>query len=583
MKERLLKLLPVGALAILTGILFWPTLSFRFLNWDDMPLLTQHPWFHPLTWRSVLEIWNPLSLWNGTALDYSPVRDVSYALDYLVFGWNPAEFHFTNWALHVLNACLAYGLLKAFVRPSFAWLGAALWAWHPLVVEPVAWVSGRKDLLVMAFSLGSCLLYLREKPKRAWILAIAALLSKYTAVILAPLVWVLLRERGKKVPGTNLLSLFGASLCLGVYVVIANHHLGALVKHSTLADTASVWPAAFQTFHHAVQTVLAPLNLSARYVQHPEWGFGRPEVWLGILLCAAWTAAAWAARKRDARIRAGVLWIGLTYLPYVASICAGHPIWMADRYLYMPLLGAGLIVAALLDSIPMARSAVWSLGLGVALALGWGAHVRLPVWSDSLTLWQDTVRKSPSLYYVWSNLGEAQMDAGRLVEARRSFLRASKLNPAQDLSALRLAQVEVQAGNPDIARRILIALEARKTVFDEETSLRDLGILWAQLKDEGKGERLLRDYLSRRPHDPAAWVNLGVLLAATKRDTEALDAWNRALDLDPEDQAARMNRARYWYFHGECLRMNEDLTAAASSTADALAETGKMKSTCRAR
>ena len=315
MRKRFLKLLPVAVLAILTGILFRPTVSFRFLNWDDTLLLTQHPWFHPLTWKSVLAMWNPLSLWNGTALDYSPVRDLSYALDRLIFGWNPAGFHFTNWLLHVLNACLAYFLLKSFLRPSFAWLGAALWAWHPLAAEPVAWVTGRKDLLATFFSLGACLLYLREKPKRAWVLAAAALLSKYTAVILAPLIWVLIRTLGKKVPRANLLSLFGTSLGLGIFVLVANHHVGALVKHSTLVETTSVWPAAFQTVHHAVRTVLVPVDLSARYIQHPEWGIGRPEVWIGILLCVAWLAALFVAIRRKTPTRAAVAWIGLTCLP----------------------------------------------------------------------------------------------------------------------------------------------------------------------------------------------------------------------------------------------------------------------------
>ena len=69
----------------------------------------------------------------------------------------------------------------------------------------------------------------------------------------------------------------------------------------------------------------------------------------------------------------------------------------------------------------------------------------------------------------------------------------------------------------------------------------------------------------------------------TKREPEAMAAWEKALDVDPEDPTARMNRARFRYMHGECPEMGEDLTALRDPAPPERAEIRKMTATCRSR
>ncbi|MGH8022395.1 MAG: hypothetical protein ACRED1_02355, partial [Limisphaerales bacterium] len=145
-------------LAIGTLALYWPTRHDAFINFDDDAYVTGNSHVKSgLTWAGV--VW---AFKSGYAANWHPLTWISHMTDCQLFGLDPAGHHLMNALFHAANAVLLFILLKymtgALWRGAFA---AALFAWHPLRVESVAWAAERKDVLSAFFWMLTLLCYAR--------------------------------------------------------------------------------------------------------------------------------------------------------------------------------------------------------------------------------------------------------------------------------------------------------------------------------------------------------------------------------------------------------------------------------------
>src|SRR5438876_5528474 len=154
------------AVAVLTAICFVPALPGEFLNWDDSVNFSNRD-FRGLGPGHIR--WAFTSVLTG---HYIPLTRLSYSLNYVLGGMDPWGYHVLNVLLHAANAVLFYlvarRLLAAAAGPEdgrgiamAAAVAALVFGVHPLRVEPVAWLTGRNDLLCATFVLLSTLAYLR--------------------------------------------------------------------------------------------------------------------------------------------------------------------------------------------------------------------------------------------------------------------------------------------------------------------------------------------------------------------------------------------------------------------------------------
>src|SRR6266496_1073980 len=134
-----------------------------------------------------------------TLLDsYRPVRNASYAIDFLLWGWRPFGFHLTNVLIHAGNVVLVFLLIRRFpVKPATAFLAALIFAVHPIQTDAVSYVSGRRDVLFAFFYLAAFHAYLsyRESRSRAFFalflgLWALSLMSKEMAVSLPMVIFI---------------------------------------------------------------------------------------------------------------------------------------------------------------------------------------------------------------------------------------------------------------------------------------------------------------------------------------------------------------------------------------------------------
>ena len=159
-RPRLIGLL----LALITLLVYLPAARDGFVNYDDQDYVTENSVVQKgLTWTGIK--W---AFTTGHASNWHPLTWLSHMVDCELFGLNPGAHHLVNVLFHMANVVLLFALLLRLT--GTLWPGAfvaALFAWHPLHVESVAWISERKDVLSTFFALLTLLAYTRYAQKRS--------------------------------------------------------------------------------------------------------------------------------------------------------------------------------------------------------------------------------------------------------------------------------------------------------------------------------------------------------------------------------------------------------------------------------
>ena len=386
---------------------------------------------------------------------YRPITRLTYWIDLQLFGPNPFGFHLENLLWHTATALLVLVLLRGLwpEEPLMALMGASLFAVHPVHTEAVAWVSGRSAVLAAFWGLLAFLAHLRAdrgKSKASlWRIAalaawLAALGSKEIAAILPILLLMtdalLGRPSGWWRPG-RLATRYGLYAVAGVaYVALRLSVVGRLYPQemSTAFQGAPLsvrGPTMLKVGAAYVGRLLLPVNMNADW--SPPFARGLtdgplPLLALAFLIALLWLA--WAVRRTAPPVSWGILWSGLALLPASNLLPFGEI--GAERYLYFSSLGACVALAWVMTRgmrpykeaspqapIPMAGA----LGCAVLILFAANTIDRNRDWSDSLVLWEKTVRPSPGSQRARVNLLGALWGKGRYAEAEPLFKRALQI------------------------------------------------------------------------------------------------------------------------------------------------------------
>jgi len=447
-------LIPLG----LALVAFGPAWSNGFTNWDD-PL---HLLSNPLTLDPLAEGLRGLLLTHDLGYPV-PVTVLALAGERAVFGLDPLGYHLVSTALHLLVVAQATFLAR---RLGVSWLAAALagslLAVHPLVVEPVAWVVGQKDLLSAVFLLGAFLVRVGERgerPGRAAAVAVLltlSILSKPNAVAAFLLLPALDAAVGRDPRARRNLFLYGAALAVALassaVTLWLRDDMGVSPAVSlgarSLAEAG--WAYSLQARH-----LLWPDPLLARYFP-PGGTFLILSALFGLFLFAAtaWgVALAWSRRRRAAGF--GVAAAVLLYAPAagVLPLTRGP----ADSYLYLPLamlvipFGYGI---AFLVSRFRARN-VAPLAVAVLLVATLVSRGQARVWRDAPTLWHEVAAAYPDEPRALMRLGDAYLFVGRPRVALEIYERLRERHPEFETSLLAQGHALMMLGRPVEAERVL--------------------------------------------------------------------------------------------------------------------------------
>jgi hypothetical protein len=370
---------------------------------DDFGYL-MNPWVME---APVSELFDPTSQATHSLNNYAPLRALTHALEWRLFGQNARPYHVVNLALHVLASLLLVALLVSRRLPlAAAATAAALFLLHPANVEAVAWMNQVWSPLALALALGAVLA--RGRPAAGAVLFALALLAKPQALFALPLA-ALLEWRDRRsgaAPGQ------GRAGWLLAWTAVLGLHVAAELA-IFLATGSGSQVAAGEGLGVQVRSlvalgarylVLAATSLGAAAFQEPTPARSLVDPWwLGGLAAlaalAAWLVSALRRRSDEAAFLVGA---AVAYGPVSQIFPFLYP--MADRYLYFVLPGLlGALLVALqrgLEGIGTSRrqiaSGVLAVGAaGLAVAFTLHAHQRAGIWRAEELVLADAARRWP--------------------------------------------------------------------------------------------------------------------------------------------------------------------------------------------
>ena len=457
-------------LALATFALYARVGGHRFLHFDDDRYVTANPVVAAgLTADGIRWAFTTLSVAN-----WHPLAWLSHMLDVQLFGQDPGAHHLVNAGLHAVNAAVLFLVLARIT--GAAWLSlvvAALFAFHPLHVESVAWISERKDLLSTFFGFLAIGAHARHAARPSWprflavfLLLSASLLSKamwITAPFLFLLLdfWPLQRVASPWNPGDPrpppaprlpvgrlvaeklpLLALCGA---VGAVAVLAQAGEGALRTLDQLPLLDRVANAASSYVGYLGKT-LWPASLSAWYPMR-EGGAAWPDG-LALVAVLAATAAALRLHRRLPWVTVGWLWYLGLLVPVIGLVQVASQA-MADRYTYVPIVG--LFVAATWSLDALARSRATRLALGAAAAaavaaLAAATWVQAGHWRDQVTLFSHALAATGPNGRAHHLLSQGLIAEGRWPEALLHAREAARLDPLNPRAHKNLGFVLFRSG-----------------------------------------------------------------------------------------------------------------------------------------
>jgi tetratricopeptide (TPR) repeat protein len=518
--------LPALFLFLATVVVFSPVLRHRFIeSWDDRTAILLNPDYNPPAFGKLIHYWTKPPAKN---LFYVPV---TYTLWGVVacaarasapsgLPFNPAFFYAINLLAHAATAVVVYLILRELTQVRWAaWIGAALFALHPQQVEAVANAWSMYTPLSAALAFFAMWRYLRWSQKnqssdpgdrsRAWrdqllatVAFILALLSKPTvATVPLMLAAIELGLRGRRWREIILpLTPWVLAALIVTWLDQRIHATGRVyVPDLWLRPLVPLDAIAFY-----LGKLLVPAKLCMDYGRTPWAIAGRPAVKLTCLVAIGILAAAWGLRRRyrGASTTFGVFLAGLIPVIGIVPFTFQYYSTVADRYVYLAMLGPAMAVAIALKAIRPRPALLFALS-SVLLLLAVLSVVQLRHWQDDWKLAAYTLRTNPR--------GAAAVGTFKylLQDARRDGGPGAAL-PAPDRCSLNRAEL-IESGDGLAAQKFYTLAAA-----------------------------CYRRALAVGPPQARLYSRLAAALARdpTTR-AEAAEPCREALRLDPNDESAR--------------------------------------------
>lgn len=573
-RPRLIALL----LAFATLLVFLPVGSYPFVNYDDTDYITENPFVKSGLTGAGLR-------WAFTAFhagNWHPLTWISHMADCELFQLNASAHHFVNALFHAANVALLFLLLRRWTEKIWpAAVIAALFAWHPLHVESVAWISERKDVLSAFFALLSLLAYTkfaRNNCRRsywlAWVYFALGLLAKPMLVTLPCLLllldfWPLRRMAGnqwqwkearrlvvEKIP----FFLLTATSC--VITFLAQRQGEAVVSLTKVSLPYRLENAPIAVVNYLLK-LFWPTDLCAIYPMLEEIAW--LPVGLSVAVLILISVAAWHWRQAKPYLLVGWLWFLGTLVPVIGLVQVGSAA-MADRYTYLPSIGLFTAVVFLLNDFAGRIRAPKVIVAGACAALLAGSILatenQLRFWRDSETLFRRAIAVTRHNDIALVNLGVALEMQHRLDEALVVYRAAAKLENGRYQLHNNLGNILDQLGrHTESLAEYREALRLRPgnpfLVNAIGSELAALGQYDAALQEFTAAEQLNPRYA--QPHAETAKVYF-----LQGRDAEAVEELRTALRCEPENFQILAATARY-------LAANENAAARDGKSALVLA------------
>jgi Tfp pilus assembly protein PilF len=465
-----------------TALVFARSLGHGFVAWDDEILVRDNPAFRGFGWTQIR--WMASNVLLG---HYVPITWLSFAIDHAIWGLRPVGFHLTNVLLHALNAALVCVLAGRLVAAGSGWGSAVcrvsgiatalLWALHPLRVEAVSWVTGRRDVLSACFLFVALLAYLKametaSRRRAAWlvaaVLAHGLALGSKAVVMVLPIVLLALEvypfrglsadprrwaDRAHRAVWARLAP-FAALAIPGAVASYVGQGRGSGMVF--LAPDRWLDKVVTSLGFHLERT-LVPIGLSPLYELPRVSDFPALRHWTLAFVVVCITGAVLMLRRRWPAGLTGWVWY-VAFLAPVMAVAHVGPQITADRYSYLPILGPLALVGTGAGALTVAARAgrappglFRAVGIGGLLvlvglsALTWRQQ---GIWRDTGRLWAHAVAATPWCVRCHVSLANWLADEGQPAAAIAHYEHALALDPMRGDLHINVGLALMRMGRP---------------------------------------------------------------------------------------------------------------------------------------
>jgi len=545
-------------LIIITFSVYWQTKTFDYINFDDNDYITENR--HVQAGLSMGNIaWAFTTTHTGP---WIPLTWLSYMFGVQLYGMSPGWHHLTNVFFHITNVLLLFFILNQTTQAIWkSCLVAVLFALHPIHVESVAWISERKDVLSTFFFLLTILGYYRyvKQPAVAnfllTLLLFAFSLMAKPMVVTLPFVLILLdywplkrfptnqskpsrfKTKGRhikylmieKVPFLIL------SLIVSLITFLSHQDIGSLGswKEFPFLDRIANSLASYTKY---IGKMIWPNKLAVLYpyAQISLWEMISSFVFIAVV---SW----YAIRKRHEQpyFIVGWLWYLGTLVPVIGLVNWGSQA-MADRFVYIPFIGLYIIASWGISGLltKWIQRKIWFVVPTIVIAstlsiLSWQ---QVGHWENSVTLFENSLKKTRNNYIIHNNLGVTLELEEQTEKAIEHYRQALKIKP------------------------------------DYADAHNNIGFALSKIEQMGKAIEHYQQALKKRPNYDKAHNNMGNALYKLDRFDEAIEHYSKALKIKPDFADAHNNIGSALFRKGmtneavkhyfKALRINPDHAAA---------------------
>lgn len=409
--------------------------GYEMINWDEKRYLQETPFILSITADNLKAMFTEKVL-----VSYNPLVLLSFAIDHKLAGDDWGWYHGVNVFFHLLNACLLYFFLRRLrLNMGVAELTSAFFAFHPMSVEAVAWIAGRKDVLYVFFYLLALISYVsyRKEQRLVYFLlsvffALCSSLSKVQAVTL-PLALLLtdylLDKRFHWKHLRNKLPFFLIALATGIVAISGS---------SFVADKYSFQPTFMDKIVYSLMALglyvmkwFVPVRLSVIH-DFPE--HFSADYWLllavGVIISLLFLFSLFRTFNKKILFSAGLLFFIIHIFP-VLHIVAYNSAVIYERFTY--LAGTGLILAlcGIEELWPKWKDVRVKILTPLLVLFVLLTIQRIPVWKNPETLWTDAIEKNPKAEQAFNNRGQYYDSKGEYDKMLSDINASIALNPSK--------------------------------------------------------------------------------------------------------------------------------------------------------
>ncbi|MBW2182044.1 MAG: glycosyltransferase family 39 protein [Deltaproteobacteria bacterium] len=494
---------------------------------------------------------------ENTPMYWHPLTWISHMLDVQIYGLHPGMHHIVNLILHLLNSVMLFYVLKRMTGEIWkSAIVALLFAAHPLNVESVAWIAARKNVLSTLFWMLTILFYVRytERPDlKKYVLTLMVfslgLLAK-PMLMTIPFVLLLLdfwpikrlqirnvcaeknekpkpigkREKSKvvslpfiileKIPFI-LIALIVTSIAAlsmqqsNIYISFESVPLKLRVENALVSYIIyifrMIWPVNLAVFYPFPKTIAIWKTISA-----------------GILLVSAsWLSFYFYRRKPYLLV--GWFWFIGALVPVIGLVQAGLWPAMADRWAYVPLIGIFIILCWMMPEIfgkwKFKKYSLTIMAFIVISFLMFKTWSQVQYWSNSITLFEYTVKTTQNNSVAQNNLGSLYAMRGNIARAAKHFLETLRIDPKNKSAGNNLGRAYFITGRIDNA--ILQYKKVLDIYPDDVNAIKNLALLYSKKEQHEMSILVLKRWAQLQMDNPEPCYYIAQMYAVINREDEA--------------------------------------------------------------